>query len=89
MSLQVDKQMFILIKTGGGDKGTIDEKMLGMVSLRINQIMMRIIMIMTRIIMIMLRMIMIMTRKIMIMMRKTRKTKRCGSCWKPWAGGGN
>ena len=75
MSLQVDKQMFILIKTGGGDKGTIDEKILGMVSLRINQIMMR--------------MIMIMTRKIMIMMRKTRKTKRCGSCWKPWAGGGN
>ena len=82
MSLQVDKQMFILIKTGGGDKGTIDEKMLGMVSLRINQIMMRMIMIKTRMIMIMLRMI-------MIMMRKTRKTKRCGSCWKPWAGGGN
>lgn len=75
MSLQVDKQMFILIKTGGGDKGTIDKKMLGMVSLRINQIMMR--------------MIMIMTRMIMIVMRKTRKTKRCGSCWKPWAGGGN
>ena len=72
---QVDKQVFILIKTGGGDKGTIDEKMLGMVSLRINQIMMR--------------MIMIMMRMIMIMMRKTRKTKRCGSCWKPWAGGGN
>ena len=31
----------------------------------------------------------IMMRMIMIMMRKTRKTKRCGSCWKPLAGGGN